>query len=87
MIDDASDEGTFVADPDNTSVAYIYTTNIATLASITFGSTTYVIPSTGLNFALEAHQNFNVTFNATGGFTINPGGQWTSAPTVNIEGI
>ena len=69
--------GSFVNHPTNSQVAYVYSkSNDIRTISFTVNGKATSFDASGLNFATGAHQNFNVVFNATGGFTIEAGGQW-----------
>ena len=82
--DNVEVNGTFTVDPNNDKVVYVYSTT-TNIDEISFGFTTY--DSSSLTFTNQRHHNFNVTFNATGGFTINPGGQWPLTESGDITGI
>ena len=56
-------------------VAYIYVTD-GDITSVTVGGETYTLPDTVAAFLAGGHYNFNVVPNASGGFTITPGGAW-----------
>ena len=75
---------TMTAAPGTPNVLYVYSKDVE-ITTISFGGTTF--DASSLPFALSEHQNFNVVFNSSGGFTIEPGGNWALTDHGAIPGI